>query len=53
VPTAIIDGQLFWGYDASDFLIACCRDPGILASPAMRRADALPVAAVRPRRTPS
>jgi len=48
VPTSIVDGQLFWGNDATDFLIAYCRNPEILASPAMRHADTLPVAAARP-----
>ncbi len=52
VPTSIVDGQLFWGNDATDFLIAYCRDPEILASPAMRHADALPVAAARPGKAP-
>jgi 2-hydroxychromene-2-carboxylate isomerase len=52
VPTSIVGGQLFWGNDATDFLIAYCRNPEILASPAMRHADALPVAATRAGKPP-
>ena len=47
VPTFALDGELFWGYDALDFLVDCLRDPGLLASPAMRAADALPVGRAR------
>jgi 2-hydroxychromene-2-carboxylate isomerase len=47
VPSLVIDGQVFWGSDATDFAAAYLRDPGILESEEMRRADALPVGASR------
>jgi 2-hydroxychromene-2-carboxylate isomerase len=52
VPTAIADGQLFWGDDATDMLLDYCRDPGMLDTPQMRRAVEGPVAAARPAKTP-
>lgn len=50
VPTAVAGGQLFWGYDATDMLLAYCRDPALLDAEPMRRAAQLPVAAARPAR---
>jgi 2-hydroxychromene-2-carboxylate isomerase len=47
VPTAIVDGELFWGYEATELLFEFCRDPAVLRSEAMRRAAAVPVAAAR------
>ena len=52
VPTTIVDGQLLWGYDATDMLLDYCRDPGLLATREMRRIDELPIAAARPRKAP-
>ena len=46
VPTAALDGHLFWGYDATDMLLDYCRDPRLLdtarcaARPACRSAAA-------------
>jgi len=42
VPSFVVDGEVFWGYDAMDFLLAWLADPKLLASPGMRAADALP-----------
>lgn len=47
VPTLAIDGELFWGADATDFAQAYLADPGILQSEAMRRLAQLPVSASR------
>jgi 2-hydroxychromene-2-carboxylate isomerase len=47
VPTWEVDGELFWGSDAKDFLNAFLADPGALRNDEMRRADALPVGAAR------
>jgi len=49
VPTLIVDDELFWGADAMDFIEAYLADPGIIATPEMRRAKALPVGATRKR----
>lgn len=51
VPTIVVDDQLFWGADAIDFVKAYLADPGILATPEMKRVDTLPVAASRTVRT--
>ncbi|HEY5789546.1 MAG TPA: 2-hydroxychromene-2-carboxylate isomerase [Gammaproteobacteria bacterium] len=47
VPAYVVDGELFWGFDALDFLADYLRDPGLLESPGMRAADALPVGRAR------
>lgn len=47
VPTLVIDQQLFWGADATDFAKAFVANPAVLASDEMRRADTLPVGASR------
>jgi 2-hydroxychromene-2-carboxylate isomerase len=47
VPTLAIDGELFWGADATDFARAYLLDPTLLASDEMRRVSALPVGASR------
>ncbi len=47
VPAAVVDGRLFWGYDATDMLLDYCREPDRFDSEAMRRAAAVPVAAAR------
>jgi 2-hydroxychromene-2-carboxylate isomerase len=42
VPSFVVDGEVFWGYDAMDFLLAYLRGPEILRSSRMRAADSLP-----------
>jgi len=42
VPGFVVDGEIFWGYDAMDFLLAYLADPALLQSPGMRAADAMP-----------
>ncbi|HEY5739191.1 MAG TPA: DsbA family protein [Gammaproteobacteria bacterium] len=42
VPGFAVDGEIFWGYDAMDFLCAYLEEPAVLRSPGMRAADALP-----------
>jgi 2-hydroxychromene-2-carboxylate isomerase len=49
VPTLLVDGELFWGADATDFADAYLTDPGILATQEMKRAAHLPVGASRTR----
>lgn len=57
VPTLALDGELFWGADATDFVKAYLADPRILSTAEMRRVADLPVGAARPaadpRRRPS
>jgi 2-hydroxychromene-2-carboxylate isomerase len=47
VPTFDVDGELFWGADAIDFLKAYLEDPSILRSAEMERLKTLPVGAAR------
>lgn len=47
VPTHIIDGQLFWGAEATDFVKAYLADAGVLASAEMQRVSTLPVGMAR------
>ena len=42
VPSFVVDGEVFWGYDALEFLCAYLDDPAVLRTPAMRAADTLP-----------
>ena len=42
VPAFVVDGEIFWGFDSLDFLLAYLRDPAVLDSPSMRAADAMP-----------
>jgi 2-hydroxychromene-2-carboxylate isomerase len=47
VPTAIADGHLFWGYDATDMLLDYAREPGTFFTGELARAGNVPVAAAR------
>lgn len=47
VPTFVVDGELFWCADSTDFIRAYLADSTILASEEMRRVSALPVGAAR------
>lgn len=51
VPTLLIDGELFWGADAMEFIEAYLANPGLLASAEMKRASTLPIGAARKRST--
>ena len=47
VPTAIVDGELFWGFDATEMLFEYCSNPRMFADTEMQRVSALPIAAAR------
>ena len=47
VPTLLIDGELFWGFDATDMALDYLRDPALFESPEMRRVSDLPVGVQR------
>jgi 2-hydroxychromene-2-carboxylate isomerase len=47
VPSFVVDGEVFWGADALDFLKAFLKDASVLRNDEMRRVDALPVGAAR------
>lgn len=43
VPSFVVDGEIFWGYDAIDFLLAYLDDPKLLQQADMLAADGMPV----------
>ncbi|HYC37422.1 MAG TPA: 2-hydroxychromene-2-carboxylate isomerase [Usitatibacter sp.] len=47
VPTLRIDGELFWGYDATDMALDYLGNPERFLSEEMKRVDALPVGVTR------
>ncbi len=49
VPTLVIDGEIFWGSDATDMALEYLRDPALLASGEMVRVSNLPIATDRKR----
>ncbi len=51
VPTLNIDGELFWGFDATDYAIAYLRDPNLLKTPEALRLIDLPASVTRKRST--
>jgi 2-hydroxychromene-2-carboxylate isomerase len=48
VPSAMVDGELFWGVDDTEFLLAYLDDPGVLDAEMWRISD-LPVGQARKR----
>jgi 2-hydroxychromene-2-carboxylate isomerase len=47
VPSFVVDGEVFWGADAIEFVNAYLNDRAVLRNDEMRRVDALPVGAAR------
>jgi 2-hydroxychromene-2-carboxylate isomerase len=47
VPTLAIDGELFWGFDATDMALDFLRAQPLFTKPEMRRAGELPYGVVR------
>jgi 2-hydroxychromene-2-carboxylate isomerase len=42
VPSFVVDGEVFWGFDALEFLNDYLQDPNLLQTPGMRAIDAMP-----------
>jgi 2-hydroxychromene-2-carboxylate isomerase len=49
VPTLVVDGQLFWGFDATDFALACVEDGALLSRGEYARIAELPAGSQRRR----
>lgn len=49
VPTFVVDGHLFWGFDLTDMLLEYLADPALFDGAEMQRLASLPAAAERPR----
>ena len=47
VPSFVVDGELFWGADAVDFLKTFLSDPALFDRAEMQRIAGLPVGAAR------
>lgn len=47
VPSFVVDGEVFWGADALEFVKAFIADRSVVRNDEMRRVDSLPVAAAR------
>jgi 2-hydroxychromene-2-carboxylate isomerase len=47
VPSFVVEGEVFWGADAIDFVKAFLGDRSVVRNPEMQRVDTLPVAAAR------
>jgi 2-hydroxychromene-2-carboxylate isomerase len=47
VPTFFVDGQLFWGFDATDMLLDYLENPALFEAPEMHRISTLPEGARR------
>jgi 2-hydroxychromene-2-carboxylate isomerase len=47
VPTLVVDGEAFWGADATDFALAYLADRSVLDNDEIRRVSVLPVGADR------
>jgi len=47
VPSLVVDGKTFWGYDATAMAMDEVRKPGSFATAEMRRLETLPVGASR------
>jgi 2-hydroxychromene-2-carboxylate isomerase len=47
VPSFVVDGEVFWGADAIDFVKAFLEDSSVLRNDEIRRVDSLPVGAAR------
>ena len=48
VPTLLVDGIPFWGYDATGMALEYLRDPGAFMDDEMRRVSDLPIGVRRP-----
>jgi 2-hydroxychromene-2-carboxylate isomerase len=47
VPTLVVDGEAFWGADATDFARAYLADRSVLDNEEMKRVSTLPVGVSR------
>ena len=53
VPTGVVDGEIFWGDDATEMMFDYCRDPAMLSTPEMKRTESVPTLASRPASRPA
>jgi 2-hydroxychromene-2-carboxylate isomerase len=49
VPSFVVDGEVFWGVDATDFVLQYLENPKLLHDPEFKRVSTLPAGAERKR----
>lgn len=49
VPTFVVDGELFWGFDQTDMLLDYLANPALFSSEEMTRIDTMPMGVTRRR----
>ena len=47
VPTFVVEGQVFWGGDASDMLLDFIKDPQLFNTEEMKRISSMPMGLIR------
>ena len=47
VPTFVVEGQVFWGGDASDMMLDFIKNPGLFSSEEMKRISSMPMGLMR------
>ena len=47
VPTFVVEGQVFWGGDASDMMLDFIKNPGLFSSKEMKRISSMPMGLIR------
>jgi hypothetical protein len=48
VPTAVLNGRLFWGQDSTDFLLDYAENPNLFDDADMKRVETIEPSAKRP-----
>ena len=47
VPTFVVEGQVFWGGDASDMMLDFIKNPELFSSEEMKRISSMPMGLIR------
>ena len=47
VPTFVVEGQVFWGGDASDMMLDFIKNPELFSSEEMKRISSMPMGVIR------
>ena len=47
VPTFVVEGQVFWGGDASDMMLDFIKNPKLFSSEEMKRISSMPMGVIR------
>ena len=47
VPTFVVEGQVFWGGDASEMMLDFIKNPELFSSEEMKRISSMPMGVIR------